>query len=383
MSESATFNRSQVLAQELGLAIRRGRWQIGQSLPTTREIARQQGMSLATVQVGLRELESAGLVERRPRRGVVVKSRLGRGWSWGEAVQQIGIVARSLPRGDAGDDWGYRISRAAEAAVSDNQMHPVLLSPGSGDNAHVDLLQRIESCGKALCGVIAFNGELTSRLLPALDKMEMPWVVINRYDASTIHNFVAADNLQGCRLVGECFARMGLRRVLVLMSRGVNYSETEKEKITGLLHGFLAVGAPISGVDYLLCGEDIPSRQTVREYLEHHQPPEAIFSLNDVMASGAIAACVDAGLSVPDQVKIVGGAGLDVALHTRPTLTVLAQPMAEMGRQACQMLLEMVQSGRMRIDRRRIPGKFVVRESCPLPANVRSALEQNYPGMIG
>jgi len=100
------------------------------------------------------------------------------------------------------------------------------------------------------------------------------------------------------------------------------------------------------------------------------------------MASGAIAACVEAGLSVPEQVKIVGGAGLDLGLHTRPTLSVIAQPMAEMGRQACEMLLEMIESGRNRIERRRIKGKLILRESFPLPPEVRAVLEQSYPGMI-
>jgi len=381
MPESSSSNRSQALALELDQAIRRGQWGIGQTLPPTRQIAREYGMSLATVQSGLRQLESAGLVKRHPRRGVVVQSRLGRDWGRGETVRQIGIVARDLPA-LGGDDWSYRIGRAAGEAITRHKLHPILLPHETGPDAAEEIFRRIEAGGSALMGVIAFNGDMVIRLMAKLDRIRMPWVVINRYDPWTIHNFVAADNLWGCRMVGECFARMRLRRVLVLMARGVNHSETEKEKISGLIHGFLALGEPISGIDYLLCGDAVPCRELVKEYLRGHGPPQAIFSLDDAMASGAIAACVEAGLSVPEQVKIVGGAGLDLGLHTRPTLSVIAQPMAEMGRQACEMLLEMIESGRNRIERRRIKGKLILRESFPLPPEVRAVLEQSYPGMI-
>ncbi len=386
MSQSSTSNRSRDLALTLGQAIRRGQWAVGQALPPTRQIAREQRMSLATVQAGLRELELAGLVERRPRRGIIVKSRLARGWDGlqgGQAVQQIAlVVGGGVTDWGGSDSWAYRIAHAAELAMGAYQMQPALLRYDGGSESAQTILQRIEAFGEAMAGVIAFNGPIVAKLTPKLDEMGLPWVIINRRDARTIHNFVAADNLLGCRLVGECFARMNLHRVLVLMVRGIEFSEAEKEKMTGLIHGFLAMGRPINGIDYLLCGEDESARGQVQRYLADHEPPQAIFALNDDMASGAIAACVEAGLSVPQEVKIVGGAGVDLALHTRPTLSVIAQPTAQMGREACEMLMQMIEKGRQRIERRRIRGKLILRESMPLPPDVRAALETRYPGMV-
>jgi DNA-binding LacI/PurR family transcriptional regulator len=377
-------NRSRDLAQTLGQAIRRGQWTVGQTLPPTRQIAREQHMSLATVQAGLRQLESAGLVERRPRRGIIVKSRLGRGFGLGGArpVQQIAVVMGGGVEWAARDGWANRIAHAAQMAMGRHDMQPAILRYDARVDSAQIITQRIQAFGDAMAGVIAFNGTLVAKLTPKLDEMGLPWVIINRRDARTIHNFVAADNLLGCRLLGECFARMGLRRVLVLMARGVNFSETEKEKITGLVHGFLGMEAPINGIDYILCGEDQTARGHVESYLREHEAPHAIFALNDDMASGAIAACVAAGLSVPGDVKIVGGAGVELALHTRPTLSVVAQPTTEMGREACDMLMQMVEKGRRRIERRRIKGKLILRESLPVPDDIRAELEKGYPGMV-
>jgi DNA-binding LacI/PurR family transcriptional regulator len=382
MSHMGLSNRARELAETLRLAIRRGQWAVGQAMPSTRQIAREQHVSLATVQSALSQLEEQGLIERHPRRGTVVKLRLPRDWAQGNGLRQIGIIAGRSQQSTAGNDWTYRIAHSLELEIARQKIHPVVLHGNYESTAKEELVKSIEAFGETMMGVIAFNGPLVNQLCPKLDEMGLPWVIINRSDAQTIHNFVAADNLTGCRLVGECFARMDLHRVLVLMARGINESETEKEKITGLIHGFLGVGAPINGIDYFLCGEGMTGRERVAEYLNKHEPPQAIFSLNDEMASGAIVACVEAGLSIPQQVKIVGGAGLDLSRHTRPTLSVITQPMAEMGVQACQMLMELIQKGHRRIERRRIKGKLLLRDSLPVPQEIRRALEARYPGMV-
>src|SRR5699024_6950975 len=138
-----------------------------------------------------------------------------------------------------------------------------------------------------------FNDPRLHSLRRRLDQIGLPWVMINPPDAQSIHNYVAADNRLNCQLVGECLARLGCRRVMALMAGGVHASETEREKFTGLVHGFLEVDAPLAGVEYLVCGgiTAAAAHQAISAALKQRPAPEAVFAMADEMASGVIAAC--------------------------------------------------------------------------------------------
>lgn len=61
--------RYRALADELAGALREGRYPAGAQLPSVRQLCSDHGASLATVTHALHELEDAGLIEARPRRG--------------------------------------------------------------------------------------------------------------------------------------------------------------------------------------------------------------------------------------------------------------------------------------------------------------------------
>ena len=77
--------------------------------------------------------------------------------------------------------------------------------------------------------------------------------------------------------------------------------------------------------------------------------------------------------------SIVGSTGLNLVEYAHPTLTVLQQPMEEMGREAALMLLEMVREEIRRLLGRFLPSPFIVRESlaAPVPAQT-SILEKSH-----
>lgn len=68
----------------------------------------------------------------------------------------------------------------------------------------------------------------------------------------------------------------------------------------------------------------------------------AVFCFNDISAIGAIRALKDAGLSVPQDVSVVGFDDILSAAYATPSLTTVRQPLAEMGRRGAQVLLERI-----------------------------------------
>jgi LacI family transcriptional regulator len=68
----------------------------------------------------------------------------------------------------------------------------------------------------------------------------------------------------------------------------------------------------------------------------------AIFCFNDIAAIGAVRALKDAGLSVPQDVSVVGFDDIQSAAYATPSLTTVRQPLAEMGKRGAQILLERI-----------------------------------------
>ncbi|MDE3187962.1 MAG: LacI family DNA-binding transcriptional regulator [Acidobacteriota bacterium] len=76
--------------------------------------------------------------------------------------------------------------------------------------------------------------------------------------------------------------------------------------------------------------------------LEKARDFTAIFCFNDIAAIGAIRALKDAGLSVPNDVSVVGFDDILSAAYYSPSLTTVRQPLFEMGQRGAQVLLDRI-----------------------------------------
>jgi LacI family transcriptional regulator len=77
--------------------------------------------------------------------------------------------------------------------------------------------------------------------------------------------------------------------------------------------------------------------------MQSQSPPTAFYCANDMMAWGCMQALAELGLSVPEDVSVVGHNDQLVAASTVPPLTTCRPPNYEMGTQAAELLLEAAQ----------------------------------------
>lgn len=88
--------------------------------------------------------------------------------------------------------------------------------------------------------------------------------------------------------------------------------------------------------------------------------PRAVFAASDQIAIGLLAALSDAGLRVPEDVAVVSFDGIAEAAFTRPALTTVAQPIAEMADATIRRLAD----GDVEPGFTTFPTELVVRRSC-------------------
>jgi LacI family transcriptional regulator len=78
------------------------------------------------------------------------------------------------------------------------------------------------------------------------------------------------------------------------------------------------------------------------ELLDQPRRPTALVGFNDKMAVGALRAAMERGLRVPDDLSIAGFDDIEVSRATRPMLTTVRQPLAELGRMAVTLLMRLL-----------------------------------------
>ncbi len=105
--------------------------------------------------------------------------------------------------------------------------------------------------------------------------------------------------------------------------------------------------------------------ESMSGWLNEGNVPSAIFAANDPAAIGAMSALTEAGLRIPQDVAIVGGGNIHYGDMLNVPLTTVAWSTWEMGREAAQLLIEMIEGKRKSKEQHIIvEPELVVRESC-------------------
>ncbi|HEX6077946.1 MAG TPA: LacI family DNA-binding transcriptional regulator [Micromonosporaceae bacterium] len=105
--------------------------------------------------------------------------------------------------------------------------------------------------------------------------------------------------------------------------------------------------------------------QAMAGLLDLPEPPDAVFVANNLMAVGALECLRARGVTVPDQIGVVGFDDLPWSDLVRPPLTTVSQPTYELGQVAAQLLTERIN------DRSREPTTVVLKTELHVRATSR------------
>lgn len=115
-------------------------------------------------------------------------------------------------------------------------------------------------------------------------------------------------------------------------------------------------------------------RETARILLQDDPGLTALFCGNDLIALGVVQAAEELGRRVPRDLSVVGFDDIFVAALVRPGLTTIRQPLAQLGKEAAELAIALVEGRDAASARRVLPVELVVRDSTARPTARARAL---------
>lgn len=102
----------------------------------------------------------------------------------------------------------------------------------------------------------------------------------------------------------------------------------------------------------------------MEELLELRTLPTAVFVSGDIMALGAIQACYEHQIRVPEDLSIMGFDNVKLLDWITPALTTVAQDYKEIGKACCDILLKAISDKKLPSTQKIINTHIIERNSC-------------------
>lgn len=260
------------------------------------------------------------------------------------------------------------MARAIEKAC---EAHGYMLMLGNTDEdpdkelRHLELMrrQRVDGLILDLAGV---GGKYAARIR---DAIAVPAIGVDRVVEDLPYDYVLLDNRAAGRMLAQHLIRCGHRRIGVISGRPDISSSVDR------LGGFLDAFAE-HGIDFddqlVVPGffQTEPAYRAMIDLLRRRPRPSAVFSINNLMTIGAMQALAAEGLRCPDDMTVVGIDDFPWSSAFTPRLTVVRQPVDDIGEIASSRLI-----ARLRGEIAGPPEVIVVPPALMVRDSVKSSIE--------
>ncbi len=338
------------------------RFSPGERLPSDAELAARFEVSRLTVIRALRELEAAGVVQRRAGSGTFVRSAAD------PSTLVFGLLMPDLGDGEVFEPICQGIVRAGE------KLHHRLLwgsAPVSGQDKEeqADQLCRY-FISRRVAGVFFAPVELTAnqdavneRITQAMNAAGIPIVLVDRcyhrYPERSRHDLVGIDNRRAGFRMTDHLLQAGCRRVVFAYRAGS--APTVEARMAGYRDALWRRG--IAADPALTFETDGANLDAVRQLMQSARP-DGIVCANDLTAAKLMHNLLQSGIRIPEDVRMVGINDVKYASFLPIPLTTLRQPCLELGAAALAVMLDRLEQPEAPIRDVLLDCELIVRQSC-------------------
>jgi LacI family transcriptional regulator len=216
--------------------------------------------------------------------------------------------------------------------------------------------------GRLVDGLLVVRTRVKDRRIAYLAGIGFPFVAFGRTDLQLDFPYVDVDSVRGMELAAQHLLDLGHTQLAYI-------SAPEGLMFCSLRHAGLETALQHSGLslrtEHVAQG-DLTERggfQAMNQLLDLRPRPSAVLCCNDLMAIGAISAAQQRSLVVGRDITITGFDDIPLAAHAHPPLTTVRQPVYDIGRRLCQMLITIIRGEELSDAQVLLIPELVVRQS--------------------
>ncbi len=197
-----------------------------------------------------------------------------------------------------------------------------------------------------------------------LCEAQFPFVLVGRFFSGLETNYVVPDDYQGGFMATEHLLKQGHRNIAMI--NGPLHISSARERFKGFSDALESHGIQING------SQVVTGALTVEEglaqslsILREKTRPSAIVCYSDFVAFGVMQGIREVGLSIPEDIAVVGFDDVRMASCLQVSLTTIKSPKEELGKRAVQSLISRLEDNHNhpRTEGIRLDVRLIARES--------------------
>ncbi|TQV65966.1 LacI family DNA-binding transcriptional regulator [Exilibacterium tricleocarpae] len=328
-------------------------------MTTIYDVSELAGVSLATVS---RVMNKNANVSDKTRQKVV------------NAMEQLGYRPSAIAKGLAsnrsssvgvliselhGPFYGSMMS-AVEAELRKFDIHAIIAAGHSNAEKEAESIEFLLT--RRCDALILWVESVPDRYLVELAKRDTPIVVLGRKIAKITKNCVSLNNEEGGYLAARYLLEQGHRKIAYIS--GPLWKGDTQDRLSGHKRALAEYGVKFN--TKLHCEGDYREEGGFRgmtELLGLRNTFSAVVCGNDEMAAGAMTSARDAGLSIPEDLSVVGFDNLVYARYLYPKLSTINYPVREMAQMAARWVLKHVYKNQRLVATNIFEPELVARDS--------------------
>ncbi|MET0797032.1 LacI family DNA-binding transcriptional regulator [Rhodococcus sp. KBW08] len=334
--------------------------------PTLREIADQAGVHISTASRVLRQPEPADGWSDSALRVRQVAEELGYQpnlWAASLRTRKTTTIGVVMPR--LTDVVVATMFQGIEEAATAAGYSVLLSSPPDDLDAQRKAVEFLVS--RQVDGLM-----LSSIHLPGTDFVDslplrsLPILLLNRHidPATSSPNsslpFVSGDDRLGGYLAGKHLLDCGYRDLGVIA--GPDHASTSRERVAGFRDALTEAGLELPPNRIVASEFEVQGGvDAAATLLSGNTRPDAVFTVSDTIAIGVLGVARDLGLSIPDDLALVGYNDIPVVSQLPVPLTTVRSPAHKIGATGLEHLLALI-AGR-NVESVKLPVELIVRAS--------------------
>jgi len=292
----------------------------GEKLPSARELRQHFGVSVITIENGIKELVNEQYLSRKPRLGTIVNATPGPGNTPARQLPTEGAIRIIFCDIHPDDFYWYVVLNALEKSPAIRDYEKIFSSLDSRELGADKIAKLGNNCvGAILCGYIPIE------LCEAFIKINLPFSLVGGFNSDHAPDFtvdaVVHDDVQRAYLSTRHLLELKHKQICCVA--GPPDSKLADDTFTGYRNAMTEYG--IDQNDFMF---EIAREHTIEEgqhigvrILTQVPRPSAVFACDDRLAAGVAKAAHLLGFRLPDDLSLIGGANLSIGKIISPELT--------------------------------------------------------------